>query len=189
MEGLADVVALNDLRRHGRFNTKRLHRFVRSKPVRGKLRIRNGHMLHCIGRNNLGVPLDERSVGSPEHELADGIGEGCTGNTMTLVHGLLGRFIICREQHVERCAVLDLSVESTRATERENELVTRGLFVERRKILHRSGEVCCDCNMHFFCTHGSASCGNRNDGFLHRKHFVLSLLNNSCGLWRPEQIL
>ena len=113
---------------------------------------------------------------APDKQIYHCFGCGKGGNAVTFLDGLGGRLGVGGEQHVERSAVLDLCVEGTRGAVGHDELVARGLFIKRSKLLHRGREVGGNGDADFFGGSGAGkACEHEGGGKLLHLHDFFSM--------------
>ena len=95
---------------------------------------------------------------------------------MAFLDSLGGCLGVGGEQHVERSAVLDLCVKGARGAVGHDELVARGFFIKRSKLLHRSREVGGNGDADFFGGNSAGkACEHEGGGKLLHLHDFFSM--------------
>ncbi len=105
-------------------------------------------MLVLVFLQYLTLGVNIAFLGRPQRKGADGVGEARAGDDVLFLLQLGRGAVIGGEEHLERCAVLDLCVELPRGAIGGDQLVA-GVFLEvLGDGLDRRGEVCRDRNLH-----------------------------------------
>jgi hypothetical protein len=109
--------------------------------VRGRFGIGDGQVREVARLEHGASRIDVVGLGRPQHETADGVGKAAFGDGMAFCFQPRRRFVIGRQQHLERRTVADLRIEFAGGAVRQDSLVARVFLKLRGQLFHRAGEI------------------------------------------------
>lgn len=108
-------------------------------------------MLIGVIAQDVALGIDVACLGRPQGQRADGVGEARALDGVAFGFKFLRGGVVCREEHLERRAILDLGIELAGGTESRDQFVPGVLLEVSGNGLDRRGEVGSDSNLDFVC--------------------------------------
>src|SRR5699024_2895686 len=119
LEGLGDVVTLDDFLAQPLVEAKRLHGFDRRRSVGGRHRIGDGNSVEFSPAQGR-LAARQIEVRAEEHEFAGRIGEYAVFQSQARGYRLSGRLLIRRQQYLEGSLLGYLGVQLTGGAKTQN---------------------------------------------------------------------